>query len=29
MNDHPTPAAAATAPRRLTRNSQNAMLGGD
>ena len=28
MNDQPTPAAAATAPRRLTRNTQNAMLGG-
>ena len=28
MNDQPTPAAAAAAPRRLTRNSENAMLGG-
>ena len=28
MNEHPTAAAAATAPRRLTRNSQDAMLGG-
>ena len=28
MNEHPAPATAATAPRRLTRNSQNAMVGG-
>ena len=28
MNERPAPAPAATAPRRLTRNSQNAMVGG-
>jgi len=28
MNDQPTPAAAAVTPRRLTRNSENAILGG-
>jgi phage shock protein PspC (stress-responsive transcriptional regulator) len=28
MNDQPAAVSAATAPRRLTRNSDNAMLGG-